>query len=408
MIICVTLPTTHNNMAISNKTEVLKCTDLGRGRPSILPKSTPEKKLPISPCIFTERKKNYTSDRIKYPLKRVDFDPKGERNPQNRGKSGYVRISWDEALDLVGGEMNRIREHHGPEAIAALDQDHHNWGIVGYRFGPYFRFFNTIGFTEILHNPDSWEGWHWGAPHCYGFYWRLGMNEQFDMVEETLKHSEMVVHWGIDPDTIRAGYCGQSSAIWYQWLKEAGKEQIFIDPHCNYTAAVMGKWLPIRPGTDCALASAIAHTWMKQDTYDKWYIENRTIGFDKFKTHILGEDGSPEKTPKWAEAITGIPARKIEALAEAWASCPTMVNGNGLGGVCRTAYGHEWTRLMILLQAMQGLGKPGVNLWGNGNGAPLNCDIDFPGYSDLNGMMSYTEAATTKVLFWKMCRTSPS
>ena len=187
-------------------------------------KYSPFKKVNISPCIYTERIKNYTEDRILYPMKRVDFDLNGDRHPENRGKSGYVRISWEEAMDIVTGEMKRIRSRYGPSAIGALDQDHHNWGIVGYRFGGYFRFFNTIGFTEILHNPDSWEGWHWGAPHAYGFHWRLGMSEQFDMLEETLKYSDMVVYWSIDPDSIRAGYCGTECAIWYQWLKRSGKK----------------------------------------------------------------------------------------------------------------------------------------------------------------------------------------
>ena len=47
-------------------------------------------------------------------MKRVDFDPNGERNPQNRGKSGYVRISWDEALDLVGSEIKRLKRQTAP------------------------------------------------------------------------------------------------------------------------------------------------------------------------------------------------------------------------------------------------------------------------------------------------------
>ena len=361
-------------------------------------KYSPFKKVNISPCIYAERIKIYTEDRILYPMKRVDFDSKGERHPESRGKSGYVRISWEEALDIVTSEMKRIRAKYGASAIGALDQDHHNWGIVGYRFGPYFRFFNTIGFTEILHNPDSWEGWHWGGPHAYGFHWRLGMSEQFDMVEETLKYSDMVVYWSIDPDSIRAGYCGTECAQWYQWLKRSGKKQIFIDPFCNYTAVYMAdKWIAPRPGTDAALAEAIAYVWFRDDTYDKKFIQERTLGIEEFRKHVMGEDDGVARTPEWAAKECGIPARTIEALAKEWASKSTMFVGNGVGGACRAAYAHEWTRLMILLQAMQGLGKPGVGMWGNGNGAPANWSIFFPGYADLDGMMSYTRAAKTKV-----------
>ena len=56
----------------------------------------PDHSLP-SPFFLSYKKRVYSRNRVSYPLKRVDWDPKGERNPQNRGKSGYVRISWDEA-----------------------------------------------------------------------------------------------------------------------------------------------------------------------------------------------------------------------------------------------------------------------------------------------------------------------
>ena len=72
--------------------------------------------------------------------------------------------------------------------------------------------------------------------------------------------------------------------------------------------------------------------------------------------------------------------------------------GCGMGGACRTAYGHEYARLIVLLQAMQGLGKPGVNLWGNATGAPANYSVFFPGYADLDAMMSFSRAAKKKAI----------
>ena len=74
----------------------------------------------------------YSPDRLLYPMKRVDFDPKGERNPQNRGISGYERISWDEALDMVAGEIQRVKREHGPGAIMNGSGSHHTWGALGY------------------------------------------------------------------------------------------------------------------------------------------------------------------------------------------------------------------------------------------------------------------------------------
>jgi len=347
---------------------------------------SPLRKACISSYTLTEKMKVYSEDRLKYPMKRVDFDPNGERHPENRGKSGYVRISWSEALDLVAGEMRRIRAKYGPEAITSRCSSHHNWGNIGYRTNTWSRFFNTIGFTDIFDNPDSWEGWHWGAAHVYGFYWRLGLVEPYDMLEDALKNSDLIVHWGNDPDTTRGNYGGNEAALWRLWLKQLGKKQIFIDPFLNYTAAVHSdKWLAPRPGTDSALALAIAYVWLQEDIYDKDYVAAHTFGFEEFKNYVLGIDDGVPKTPEWAGELSGIPARTIRVLARQWASGRTMLAAGtrgGMGGACKAAYAHEWARLMVLLQAMQGLGKPGVNIWGTTTGPPYNSSINFPGYAE--------------------------
>ncbi len=342
---------------------------------------TPLRKACVSPYTSVEKARIYSDIRLKYPLIREDFDPDGKRNPQSRGRSGYKRISWDAALDIVAGEIKRIQKTYGPEAVMSRASSHHNWGNIGYRTSTWARFFNLLGFTDILDNPDSWEGWHWGAPHTYGFYWRLGMPEQYDLLEDALKNTELIVHWGNDPDSTRGIYGGQEAAQWRIWLRKLGKKQIFIDPFCNYTATIMGdKWIAPRPGTDAALAEAIAYVWLSEGTYDKKYLATHSIGFEEFKTRILNEKHSPE----WAAEICDVPEYVIKGLAREWASKRTMLAGGSRGGesgTCRQAYGTEWARLMILLQAMQGLGRPGVNIWGTTMGTPYNAEFNFPGYA---------------------------
>ncbi len=346
---------------------------------------TPLRKACVAPFTSVEKSRIYSEARIKYPLIREDFDPNSKRNPQNRGRSGYRRISWDEALDIVAGEMKRIRETYGPEAVMSRASSHHNWGNLGYRTSTWARFFNLIGFTDILDNPDSWEGWHWGATHTYGFFWRLGMPEQYDLLEDALKNTDLVVHWGNDPDSTRGIYGGQESVQWRYWLRDLGKKQVFIDPFCNYTATILGdKWIAPRPGTDAAMAEAVAWVWLTEGTYDKDYVAARTEGFEEFKRHILGEEDGVPRTPEWAEAICGVQAYVIKSLAREWAASRTMLAAGSRGGesgACRQAYGTEWARLMVLLQAMQGLGKPGINIWGTTMGTPYNAEFNFPGYS---------------------------
>ena len=368
-------------------------------------KYSPPKAMRIAQNILAERNRLYSEDRIMYPMKRVDWDPNGERNQRNRGKSGFERISWDEAATIIAGEINRLAPL-GPDgkrdghAITAITGSHHNWGIVGYKMAPFGRFFGMLNYTPILDNPDSWEGWMWGAPHMWGFYWRLGQPEQFDLLQDALKNTDMIVFWSNDPDSTHGIYSGQESNIWRVWLKEMGMKCVFIDPFYNYTAAVMdGTWFAPRPGTDTALAAAIAYTWFKDDTYDHDYVERKTIGIDEFRAYIMGdEDGTP-KTCEWAAEKTGIPARRIRALAKEWASKRVALAGGvrgGEGSACRTAYGTEEARMLIALAAMQGFGKPGVSIWGTTMGAPADYTW-FPGYAEPESQMGKSPAAARKL-----------
>jgi trimethylamine-N-oxide reductase (cytochrome c) len=353
----------------------------------------PPRKTLLAPYVLSLRSRVYSPERLLTPMKRVDFDPSkppGQRNEENRGKSGYEPISWEEALDIIAQEIERIKKQYGPEAIAATADSHYEWGNIHYRHSTFFRFFNLLGFTYVDHNPDSWEGWHWGAMLMWGFHWRLGCSEQYDLLWDALNHCDMIVFWSADPDTNRAiGYQGYESAPWRQWLKELGVKVVVIDPFYNWTAHIMwaDKWLAPRPGTDTALAAAIAYVWITEGTYDKKFVEEKCYGFEEFKKYILGETDGIPKTPKWAEEKTGIPAREIIALAREWARKRTMLAAGGLGGwgaACRQAYGHEWARFMVALAAMQGIGKPGVNIWSTTQGAPSTYEdfLFFPGYAE--------------------------
>ena len=88
---------------------------------------TPPDRVTITPLGLGYKSRVYSPNRVKYPLKRVDWDPKGERNPQNRGKSKYVRISWDEAAQICADELKRMKETYGPEAVLC-ESDMHGEG----------------------------------------------------------------------------------------------------------------------------------------------------------------------------------------------------------------------------------------------------------------------------------------
>ncbi len=106
-------------------------------------KFTPPRKSTLSPYGFSLKSTVYSPDRILYPMKRVDFDPQGERHCENRGISGYERISWDEALDIVANEIKRVKRDYGPGSIISSTASHHTWGNVGYYLSAHRRFMNA-------------------------------------------------------------------------------------------------------------------------------------------------------------------------------------------------------------------------------------------------------------------------
>jgi anaerobic selenocysteine-containing dehydrogenase len=78
---------------------------------------SPPRRTTLSPWTVAHKSTIYSPKRILTPLKRVDFDPKGDRNIDKRGESGYEPISWDAALDMVAEEMIRLKREYGPAAI---------------------------------------------------------------------------------------------------------------------------------------------------------------------------------------------------------------------------------------------------------------------------------------------------
>lgn len=367
---------------------------------------TPPRKTTISSHTLAWKSMVYSPNRLLYPMKRVDFDPNGERNPQNRGVSGYERISWDEALDITAGEIQRVKREHGPGAIMNGSGSHHTWGALGYWLSARNRFFNTIGSTTIVHNPDSWEGWYWGAAHHWGSTAHNGGGETYSTVEDCMKNAEMIVFWSSDPEATSGVYGAHEGTVRRQWLKDLGIKLVHIDPYYNHTAAWLGgKWLAPRPGSDSAMVLAIAHVWITEGLYDKEYVAQRTQGFEKWRDYILGKEDGIAKTPEWQEDETGISAKDIRALAREWGSKKTYLAAggvNGFGGACRTATGTDWARGMVCLMGMQGLGKPGVNIGCLQQGSPVNTRFFFPGYSEGGFSGDLQGTAMAMNLFQKM------
>jgi molybdopterin guanine dinucleotide-containing S/N-oxide reductase-like protein len=317
----------------------------------------------IPPYSLAYKKRVYSPNRILYPLKRVDWDPNSERNEENRGKSGYVRISWDEATDIIASELKRVIQKYGPYTILAQSDGHGETKVIHGPHGCAMKLLQLLGgYTVQTRNPDSWEGWYWGAKHAWGMEAVGEMMPATNVMPDIAENTELLLFWGCDPETTPWGFDGQmASRLCYFW-SELGIKHVYICPDLNYGAAVHAdKWIPIIPNTDAALQLAIAYIWMTEEIYDKKYVATHTFGYEKFEDYVLGKEDGVPKTPAWASPKCGIPEWTIKALAREWASKPTTLpHGNGGPGI-RSPYATERGRLEVLLLAMQGLGKPGVH-----------------------------------------------
>jgi anaerobic selenocysteine-containing dehydrogenase len=322
----------------------------------------PSMKTLIPPYSIAYKKRVYSPARIRYPLMRVDFDPKGERNPQNRGVSKYKRISWDQALDIIVGEMNRIKKKYGQSALLYQCDQHGENKVVQACHGAGRKLLRLWGgYTLQIRQPDSWEGWWWGSKHFWGCE-PVGQGMQSNLLYDISKNTELLLFWGCDQETTPWGWQGQLPSRLSYWWSELGIKQIYVCPDLNYAAAVHAdRWIPVLPNTDAAMYLAITYHWFKNGTYDKEYLKTHAVGVDKYEAYVMGKEDRVPKTPEWAAPITGVPARTIRALAEEWASKrTTVVIGNGGPGI-RGPYATEPARLQNICLAMQGLGKPGVN-----------------------------------------------
>ncbi len=318
----------------------------------------------LPPFSLSYKKRVYSPNRIKYPLKRVDWDPNGDRHPETRGISKYKRISWDETADIIAKELKRVKEKYGPCAVFSLSPIHGETKVLHFAHrAPTRLFHHYLGdYTKIGGGgPDSWPGWFWGAKHVWGMTPGVGMMVPVNnCIKDIAENTRMILFWGCDPEATPFAWGGQLPSRICHWWAELRIKQVYICPDLNYGAAMHAdKWIPIFPNTDAALHLAIAFVWMTEGKYDKNYIATHTYGFEEYKKYIMGEEDGIPKTPAWAAPLCGVPEWTIKALAREWASKTTSIAHGDGGSMIRGPYSHEPARLEVMNLAMQGVGKPG-------------------------------------------------
>ena len=328
----------------------------------------------------------YSPTRIKHPMVRRAWLEKGPgADPDSRGAGDFVRVGWDEALDLVARELTRVRDEHGPNAIFGGS---YGWKSPG-------RFHNC---QTLLHRMLTLHGGYTGStgdystgaaqvilPYVTG---SIEVYEQCTTWPNVAENTDLMVFWGCNPinnSQISWQVADHGFAMMESLKREGGPAVLCIDPlrteTCDHFDA---EWLAPRPQTDVALMLGIAHTLHAEGLHDRAFLDRYTTGFDRFLPYLTGEADGVAKSADWAADICGLAPDTIRGLARRFANNRTML---ALGySVQRQHHGEQAHWMLVTLAAMLGqIGLPGggygFSYHYSSGGAPTHTAPSLPSIS---------------------------
>lgn len=302
----------------------------------------------------------YSPTRIKYPMVRREFLEKGaEASRETRGANDFVRVTWDQALDLVVKELKRVEEKYGPAGTFAGSYGWKSSGKLHNCENLLRRMMNLKGGFVNSSGDYSTAAAQIAMPHVVG---TLEVYEQQTVWPVVVENTQLMVFWGADPVTTnQIGWLIADHGAYegLKALKDKGVKVICIDPvktpTCDYFGA---EWIAPAPQTDTAMLLGIAHTVYTEKLHDEKFLKDYTTGFDKFVPYLMGEDDKTPKTAEWASAICGVPADVIKDLAHRFAKNRTMLAAGW--SLQRQHHGEQVHWMIVTLAAMLGqIGLPG-------------------------------------------------
>jgi len=258
----------------------------------------------------------YSPDRLKYPMRKTD--------------GGWERISWGEALDTIAQKLWQIRDKYGAHALAIFCG---SIGVENNELAAFARRFRGAYGTPNFLSVES---------NCYRSRILAHQLTFGTFLLEEPERARCVILWGHDPDNSKLPL-----AVKLEQALDKGLELIVINPK-RTPLAKRGTYIPIRPGTDCALALGMLNVIISEDRYDKEFVDKHTVGFDKLAEHVK------QYPPERVEGITGVAADEIKGLARIFASAESASIVQGICSLDQQINGLQTNRALAILQVVTG------------------------------------------------------
>lgn len=259
--------------------------------------------------------------------------------PHRKDKHGsFKRITWDQAFDSIVGRLKHYRENYGPQSVL---------------------FYAASGMSGVINELSGkfWRHIYGGATTVYGnLCWpagleatRLTLGENKHNVPWDLENARLIVLWGKNPAESNI----QEMIPIGKALDNGGK-LVVIDPRRTDSSQRASLLVQPLPGTDAALALAIANLLILNDWIDKDFINRYVKGFDEIREHVK------ECTSLWASEVTGVSEELIYKLAWTIGNVKPMTLIPGYG-MQRYSNGGQTVRCLLTLSVLTGnIGKPGA------------------------------------------------
>ena len=261
-------------------------------------------------------------ERLLQPLRRVG----------RKGEGRFEPVSWDAALDEITTRWRSIISESGPTALLGYAYSAHtglmNRGLIN-------GLFHALGASRL----DAGTV----CDSCSIAAWNATLGPIGGADPESIVHSDLLVSWGCDLITTNVHFWAKIAE-----RRKHGLQVVVIDPRRSRTAKLADWHLPIRIGTDAALALGIMHVIVRDGLCDRDYLAQHTVGFERLECAVL-----PRFDPSRVSAITGLELAAIERLAQLYARAraPYIRLGEGM---TRLSQGGQALRAVALLPGVTG------------------------------------------------------